>query len=122
VTVSSTARLAEAQLIHAGLRPLREAGYWEGFARLVEATDRQRGFGDYMGYTLVAEGKAEIYVEIYGEGTGLKPWDLAPCKILVEEAGGVFTDLAGTATIYTGSALATNGHLHEAALGLLRRA
>ncbi len=51
---------------------------------------------------------------------GLKPWDLAPCKILVEEAGGVFTDLDGRATIYTGSALATNGHLHEAALGLLR--
>ena len=122
VAVSRTARLAEAQLVHAGLRPLREAGYWEGFARLVDATDRQRGFGDYMGYTLVAEGKAEIYAEIYGGGTGLKPWDLAPCKILVEEAGGVFTDLDGHPTIYTGSALATNGHLHEAALGLLRAA
>lgn len=120
VTVSRIARLADAQLIHSSLRPLREAGYWERFARLVDATDRQRGFGDYMGYTLVAEGKAEIYAEIYGEGGGLKPWDLAPCKILVEEAGGIFTDLEGHPTIYTGSALATNGHLHEAALGLLR--
>ena len=119
VTVSGFARLAESQLLHSSLRPLREAGYWEGFARLVDATDRQRGFGDYMGYTLVAEGKAEIYVEIYGETSGLKPWDLAPCKILVEEAGGIFTDLAGRPTIYTGSALATNGHLHEAALALL---
>jgi histidinol-phosphatase len=120
ISVSNLARLAEAQLVHAALRPLREAGYWAGFARLVDATDRQRGFGDYMGYTLVAEGKAEIYAELYVEGSGLKPWDLAPCKILVEEAGGVFTDLAGRATIYTSSALATNGHLHEAALGLLR--
>jgi histidinol-phosphatase len=122
VTVSKTARLAEAQLVHSALRSLREAGYWEAFARLVDATERQRGFGDYMGYTLVTEGKAEIYAEIYGEGSGLKPWDLAPCKILVEEAGGVFTDLEGRATIYTDSALATNGHLHEAALQLLRGA
>jgi histidinol-phosphatase len=120
IAVSGIARLADAQLIHSALRPLREAGYWQGFARLVDATDRQRGFGDYMGYTLVAEGKAEIYAEIYGKSSGLKPWDLAPCKILVEEAGGVFTDLHGRATIYTDSALATNGHLHEAALGLLR--
>lgn len=120
IAVSAIARLGEAQLIHSGLRPLRQAGYWERFARLVDATDRQRGFGDYMGYTLVAEGKAEIYAEIYGGASGLKPWDLAPCKILVEEAGGVFTDLAGRSTIYTGSALATNGHLHEAAIGLLQ--
>ena len=120
VSVSGIARLAEAQLLHSSLRPLRAAGYWDGFARLVDATERQRGFGDYMGYTLVSEGKAEVYAEIYAEGHGLKPWDLAPCKILVEEAGGIFTDLAGRATIYTGSAVATNGHLHEAVLDLLR--
>src|SRR5262245_46213786 len=119
VSVSHIARLAEAQLIHSALRPLRESGHWERFGRLVDATDRQRGFGDYMGYTLVAEGKAEIYAEIYVEGSGLRPWDLAPCKILVEEAGGLFTDLTGRPTIYTGSAIATNGHLHEAALALL---
>lgn len=120
ISVSGITRLAEAQLLHSSLRPLREAGYWQRFAALVDATDRQRGFGDYMGYTLVAEAKAEIYAEIYGKGSGLKPWDLAPCKILVEEAGGVFTDLDGRSTIYTDSALATNGHLHEAALTLLR--
>ena len=120
ISVSPIVQLGEAQLIHSALRPLRESGYWERFGRLVDATDRQRGFGDYMGYTLVAEGKAEIYAEIYVEERGLKPWDLAPCKILVEEAGGVFTDLEGRSTIYTGSALATNGHLHEAALSLLR--
>jgi histidinol-phosphatase len=68
-----------------------------------------------MGYTVVAGGKAEIYLEV-----DLKPWDLAPCKILVEEAGGVFTDLHGRATIYSGHALASNGRLHEAALALLR--
>jgi histidinol-phosphatase len=114
--VSEIAELGEATLLHAGLKLLREAGYWEGFVRLVDATDRQRGFGDYLGYTLVAEGKAEIYVE-----TDLKPWDLAPCKVIVEEAGGRFTDLAGVPTIHHGTALATNGRLHDAAQGLLRR-
>jgi histidinol-phosphatase len=83
--------------------------------RLLDATDRQRGFGDYLGYTLVAEGKAELYVEL-----DLKPWDLAPCRVLVEEAGGRFTDFNGEPTIHTGTAFASNGHLHDVALDLLR--
>ena len=113
VRVSTIGGLREATLLHAGLKLLKDAGRWDGFVRLVDATDRQRGFGDYLGYALVAEGKAEIYVE-----TDLKPWDLAPCKVIVEEAGGRFTDFAGTPTIYTGNAFATNGLLHDAALAL----
>jgi histidinol-phosphatase len=115
VHVSDVPALGEAQMIHAGLRLLREAGRWDGFVRLVDATARQRGFGDFMGYGLVVEGKAELYLEV-----DVKPWDLAPCKIVVEEAGGRFTDLDGRPTIYGGSALATNGRLHDAALALLR--
>jgi len=118
--VSVEADLGQAYLLHAGLRAARTTRYWDGFMRLVDATDRQRGFGDYIGYCLVAEGKVELYTEIYPEGSGLKPWDLAPCRILVEEAGGQFTDLAGHPTIYSGSALATNGRLHDAAVALLR--
>jgi histidinol-phosphatase len=114
VHVSDVTHLSDATLLHAGLRLYREAGLWDGLVRLVDATERQRGFGDYMGYTLVADGKAEIYVEV-----DLKPWDLAPCKIVVEEAGGRFTDLAGRPTIYSGNALVSNGRLHDAALTLL---
>ena len=115
VRVSSIAVLREATLLHAGLKLLKDVGAWDGFVRLVDATDRQRGFGDYLGYALVAEGKAEIYLE-----SDLKPWDLAPCKIVVEEAGGRFTDFAGVPTIYSGNAFATNGVLHDAALALFR--
>jgi histidinol-phosphatase len=116
VRVSRVTALDEAFLVHAGLTLVKHAGYWDGFMRLVDATDRQRGFGDYLGYGLVAAGKADIYAEL-----DLKPWDLAPCKILVEEAGGRFTDFEGRPTIYTGSALATNGLLHDRAVRLLSR-
>ncbi|HBH03304.1 MAG: hypothetical protein A2W08_07890 [Candidatus Rokubacteria bacterium RBG_16_73_20] len=116
LAVSDVGALDRAFLVHAGLTILRKAGYWEGFMRLVEATDRQRGFGDYWGYGLLAEGRADVYLE-----ADLKPWDLAACKLLVEEAGGRFTDLDGRPTIYSGTALATNGRLHDAVLALLRR-
>jgi histidinol-phosphatase len=115
IHVSDIARLADAQLIHAGLGLVRRTPHWDAFVRLIDGTDRQRGFGDYWGYGLVAEGKAEIYAEL-----DLKPWDLAPCKLLVEEAGGRFTDFDGRPTIYSGTALATNGLLHDEVLALLR--
>jgi histidinol-phosphatase len=114
VRVSDEARLGDAFFVHAGLGLVRPTPYWDGFVRLIDATGRQRGFGDYYGYALVAEGRAEIYAEL-----DLKPWDLAPPKIIVEEAGGRFTDFEGRDSIYTGSALATNGRLHDAVLAVL---
>ena len=114
--VSDCERLDEATVLHSDLHLMRESGFWDPLVRLVDACRRTRGFGDYYGYGLVAGGKAEIYVE-----TDLKPWDAAPVKILVEEAGGRLTDFAGRPTIYGGSVLATNGRLHQQTLALLRR-
>ena len=116
IRVSTCAAIADALLMHSSLNLLKRVGYWDGFVRLVDATARQRGFGDYYGYCLVAAGKGEIYAE-----ADLKPWDAAPMKILVEEAGGRLTDFTGKPDIYTGSVLATNGLLHDEALRLLRR-
>jgi histidinol-phosphatase len=115
IHVSTTSALKEGHLLHAGLDIMRTGGHWDGFLRLVDGTARQRGFGDYYGYALVAEGKAELYLEM-----DLKPWDLAACKVVVEEAGGRFTDFAGQPSIYTGSSLVSNGRVHDAALALLR--
>jgi len=112
--VSDCAALKDATLLHADLHLLREGGHWNAFVRMVDGCGRTRGFGDYYGYGLVASGRAELYME-----TDLKPWDVAPVKILVEEAGGRLTDFAGRPTIYDGSVLATNGRLHKAALELL---
>ena len=114
--VSDIGGLGEALLLHSDLHLLRQAGHWGSFVRMVDACRRTRGFGDYYGYGLVASGRAEIYLE-----TDLKPWDAAPMKILVEEAGGRLTDFSGRPTIYEGSVLATNGRLHEEALALLQR-
>ncbi len=111
VHVSEIADLGRAQLIHAGLGILRASGRWDNFVRLVDTTDRQRGFGDFMGYALVAEGKSEIYLE-----ADLKPWDLAACKIVIEEAGGRFTDWRGERRADGGDAIASNGLLHDEVL------
>ena len=115
--VSECAGMKDAFLLHSSLSLLRPTPYWPGFVRLIDATSRTRGFGDYYGYCLVAEGKGEIYVE-----ADLKPWDVAPMKILVEEAGGRLTDFAGRPNIYDGTVVATNGRLHEETLRLLRPA
>ena len=114
IRVSDCNRMKEATLLHSGLPLLRAEGWWEGFLRLVDASYRTRGFGDYYGYGLLAEGKAEVYVEV-----DLKPWDIAAVKILVEEAGGRLSDFSGRATIYDGRVLASNGRLHDEALRLL---
>jgi histidinol-phosphatase len=115
IRVSEADTMDRALLLHSSLNLLRRTPrWWEGFVRLVDACERTRGFGDYYGYGLVAEGKAEVYVE-----ADLKPWDLAPMKILVEEAGGRLTDFQGRSTIYDGTVVASNGRLHDEALRLL---
>lgn len=115
--VSQVAELSEAMLLFGGLNVLREHGLWAAFERLVDRSERQRAFGDYFGYTFIARGQAEAMLE-----TDVKPWDLAALQVIVEEAGGRFTDVEGNATIYGGSAVASNGHVHDAILRVVRGA
>jgi len=113
IHVSRIDRMERAQLEFGGLNRIR-SGYWDGFGRLIEMTARQRGSGDYLGFAHVFEGKAEAHIEV-----GVKPWDLAPMKILAEEAGGRFSDLDGGSSIYKGSCLVSNGILHDQFLNTL---
>jgi histidinol-phosphatase len=114
--VSAVDRLGAATMVHSSLNYMKhlDGRYWDGFLRLVDGTERQRGFGDYLGYLFVMRGQAELMVEC-----DLKPWDLAPLMVLLEEAGGRLTDFEGRPTIYSGTALASNGRLHAEALALL---
>ncbi len=94
-------------------------GWDEARSRFVALTDavwRMRGYGDFWSYCLVAEGAVDIAVE-----PEVKLWDLAPLDILVREAGGRFTNLAAEPGPHGGSAVATNGLLHDAVLAALAR-
>jgi histidinol-phosphatase len=114
--VSAIRALEDAQLCISGFDGWDENGGLERLLSLASNCWRTRGFGDFWTYMLVAEGVAEIGCEAV-----VSLWDLAACQVIVEEAGGTFTDLAGVRTAEGGDALATNGLLHEQALALVGR-
>jgi histidinol-phosphatase len=116
LAVSRIRALEDAQLLVSGFDGWDEQGRLDQLLALSRASWRTRGFGDFWGYMLVAEGVAEICCEAV-----VSLWDLAAPQVIVEEAGGTFTDLTGVRTADGGDALATNGLLHEAALPLVRR-
>ncbi len=107
--VSTIDRLEDATVLVALDRPAQSAafGAWH-----------LRGFGDFWAHMLVAEGAAEVAVD----AVGVSVWDLAAPLVIVEEAGGRFTDLGGDARADGRSAIATNGLLHELALRELAQA
>jgi len=86
----------------------------ERLAPLVARAWHARSFGDFWQHVLVAEGSVDVAVDPVA-----KIWDCAPLKVIVEEAGGKFTDLAGRAVIDGGSGVSTNDLLHDEALALL---
>ena len=106
--VSEVARLEDAQIFYASRTAFKAVGRERGFDAVVDATWRDRGFGDFWGYMLVAEGAGEAMIE-----PELYSWDLAAPLIIVQEAGGRLTDLTGRPTYAGGNAVATNGVLHE---------
>ena len=91
-----------------------EGGRLDGFLGLARSVWRTRAYGDFWSHVLVAEGAVDISAE-----SEVSLWDLAALQIIVKEAGGIFTDLAGNATPDGGSVVCTNGLLHDEALGLL---
>ncbi|HEV7422868.1 MAG TPA: histidinol-phosphatase [Mycobacterium sp.] len=89
-------------------------GWGERRSRFLDLTDavwRVRGYGDFWSYCLVAEGAIDIAAE-----PEVKLWDLAPLDVLVREAGGSFTNVDGSPGPHGGSAVATNGLLHDGVL------
>jgi len=112
--VSGIAEFAPAQLFHGSLGGYEGARIPPGLLELAQSTHRQRGFGDFWQHCLVAAGSGEIAIDPL-----VAPWDIAALQILVEEAGGRATTLAGERTIYGGSLVSTNGLLHDRVLARL---
>jgi histidinol-phosphatase len=76
-----------------------------------------RGLGDFWPYMLVAEGAVDGAID----GPGVQEWDLAAMQVIVEEAGGRFSDYAGAARIDSGTAVASNGLVHDELLAAVSR-
>jgi histidinol-phosphatase len=110
---SAVTRIGDAQLLYGSRRENVETGLMPGFDATIAASWSDRGFGDFWGYALVAEGAAEAMIEC-----GMHTWDVAAPLVLIEEAGGRVTDVTGARRIDAPSFVGSNGHLHD---DLLRR-
>lgn len=106
--------LGRAMVLATDFGRLPGADLGAAFARLRAAAGELRTWGDCWGHTLVATGRAEAMID-----PRMKPWDSVPLQPIVEEAGGRFTTVEGEAVPDGGSAVSTNGRVHDAVLALL---
>ena len=116
ISVSSVADLESASLSFSSLSGWAHLGLRDRFIDLTDTVWRVRAYGDFLSYCLLAEGAVDIAAE-----PEVSLWDLAALDILVREAGGAFTNLAGASGPHGGSAVATNGLLQEDVLYRLNR-
>ena len=120
IRVSKVAAVGDAFISYDGLERFDEAAA-EGrpaggrLLALAQRCWRSRGLGDFWSHVLVAEGAVDIAAE-----PEVSLWDVAPIQVIVEEAGGRFTNIEGEARADGGSAVSTNGLLHDEVLAALR--
>ncbi|MBF6132155.1 histidinol-phosphatase [Nocardia otitidiscaviarum] len=114
ISVSAVPQLGSASLAISSLSGWRDIGRRDQLITLTDEVWRVRGYGDFFGYALLAEGAVDIVTE-----PELSLWDMAALDILIREAGGRFTALDGTPGPHGGSAVATNGLLHDVVLAAL---
>ena len=112
--VSAIDKVADAQVLFRSVNDMHASRVAAGYDGLIREVWRERGFGDFWGYALVAGGAAEAMME-----QDLGPWDLAAPTVVVEEAGGAVTDFEGRRGMAAGEGLATNGAIHATILDRL---
>ena len=112
IRVSAVGEIEAAALSTGNLKTLATGPQWPAFGRLVGRLSRIRGYGDFLHYHLLASGRIDAVVE-----SDVNVLDVGACAVIVEAAGGRFTDLAGGRFgIDSGNVLATNGRLHQQVL------
>ena len=112
--VSAVGALADASVSYSSLTGWEEQGRLPGLLQLSRDVWRTRAYGDFWSHVLVAEGAVDASFE-----PEVSLWDLAPLQVVVEEAGGRFTDLSGAARADGGSVVCSNGLLHDEVLAAL---
>jgi len=115
VSVSRVHAIEDAQLSYSSVKYFEQEGIGDEFLALARRCWRSRAFGDFWSHMLVADGSVDIAIEV----GGLAPWDLAALQVVVEEAGGRFTDRQGVAGFDRGEAVTSNGLLHDEVLAAL---
>lgn len=115
IRVSDVGQLSQSILCYSSIGWFTRAGRQQTFLDLYSQTWRQRGYGDFYGFVLVAQGSAEVMLE-----HGVNPWDIAATKAIIEEAGGRFTDWDGGGGITRPDVIASNGKVHDNVLEMLR--
>jgi len=113
--VSGIRKLADAAISFQSIQQWDRSGHLDQLIALSRTVWRDRAYGDVWAYALLAEGLIEAVAEF-----GLHPYDIAALIPIVEEAGGRVTASDGSAALWDGSAVATNGAIHEEFLHLLR--
>lgn len=112
IEVSKVSQPSEAMICHGGIKWFVEKEIFDGIYNLINDTARSRGFGDFYSYHLVASGRVDAVIE-----AAISIWDIAAITVVVQEAGGMVTDVQGQAiTKDTASLVATNGILHNTIL------
>ncbi len=114
IRVSSVATLEEASFSHAGVHSFDKRGLGKALRALSERAWMERAYGDFWQHMLVAEGRLDFAVE-----AAVNLWDLAAVQLIVEEAGGRFSDFTDAARPDGGNAVSSNGLLHDAVLAAL---
>jgi histidinol-phosphatase len=112
--VSDVRRLEDASLGYSSLHGWEDRDRLDDFLSLMRRCWRTRAYGDFWSYMLLAEGAVDLAAE-----PDLELYDMAALDVIVREAGGQFTALDGVDGPFGGNALASNGHLHDAALAFL---
>ena len=114
--VSAVNELADASISYNSLQQWDQAGYLDELVGLSRRVWRTRAYGDMWSYMMVAEGILDVAGEL-----DLKHYDMAALIPIVREAGGTFTSVEGHPDCWHGSALATNGPLHQMVLDVLKK-
>jgi len=116
IRVSSIDTIEAAALSTGNLKSLATGPQWPAFGRLIGRLSRIRGYGDFLHYHLLASGRIDAVVE-----SDVNVLDVGACAVIVEAAGGRFTDMGGQPfSITSTGVLASNGRLHDAVLAAMR--
>jgi histidinol-phosphatase len=115
VQVSRKSALSEATVSTGNLQSLARSAQWANLGRIFAAANRTRGYGDYYHYHRLAAGQIDAVIE-----SDVNILDIAALSVIIQEAGGVFTDLHGAPPgLETRSVLAATPELHALLLGML---